>query len=105
MPMRSTCLYFALPLFGVLTFLSIGCTKASVAQTGSRTVTVAQSGSADVVGNDSEALQKAANMLRPGDVLAIGSGTYTMENSLFVPSNVTVRGVPDKTILRKARGV
>jgi parallel beta-helix repeat protein len=28
-----------------------------------------------------------------------------MENSLFVPSGVTVRGVPGKTILRKSRGI
>src|SRR5580704_8220695 len=72
---------------------------------GPRTVTVAQSGTADVVGADSTALQKAAQMLKPGDTLIIGPGTYTMQNSLFVPSGVTVRGTKDKTILRKSRGV
>jgi parallel beta-helix repeat protein len=70
-----------------------------------RTITVSQSGSADVVGNDSAALQKAADMLRAGDTLTIGPGTYQMENSLLVPSGVTVRGVAGKTILRKSRGV
>ncbi len=58
-----------------------------------------------VVGNNSEALQKAADLLRPGDTLSIGAGTYEMENSLLVPSGVTVRGVSGRTILRKSRGV
>ena len=30
---------------------------------------------------------------RPGDTLVIGAGTYTMENGLYLPSDVTVRGV------------
>jgi len=103
--MRPLSLYIALPLLGTMLFLSAGCTTRTVAQPTSRIVTIAQSGPADVVGSDSESLQKAANLLRPGDVLSIGAGTYAMENSLFVPSGVTVRGVPGKTILRKARGV
>jgi hypothetical protein len=70
-----------------------------------RIVTVAQSGAADVVGNDNVALQKAAQMLKPGDTLQIGPGTYEMQNSLFVPSGVTVRGTAGKTILMKSRGV
>ena len=69
------------------------------------TITVAQSGKADVVGADSTALQKAADLLRPGDTLEIGPGTYQMDNSLLVPSGVTVRGTPAKTILLKSRGV
>jgi parallel beta helix pectate lyase-like protein len=95
----------ALSLLGAALFLLAGCTNRNVVHATSRTVTVAQSGGVDVVGNDSAALQKAANLLRPGDVLSIGAGTYTMENSLFVPSGVIVRGVPGKTILRKARSV
>jgi len=70
-----------------------------------RIVTVAQSGAADVVGNDNVALQKAVQMLKPGDTLQIGPGTYEMHNSLFVPSGVTVRGTAGKTILMKSRGV
>lgn len=70
-----------------------------------RTVTVALSGKADVVGSDSAALQKAADMLRPGDILEIGPGTYQMNNSLLIPSGVTVRGVPGQSILRKSAGV
>lgn len=70
-----------------------------------RTVKVAQTGPADVVGSGNAALQKAADMLRPGDTLLIGEGTYLMENSLFVPSGVTVRGVAGKTILKKNAGV
>ncbi|MBZ5593434.1 MAG: right-handed parallel beta-helix repeat-containing protein [Acidobacteriia bacterium] len=71
----------------------------------SRTVTVAQSGKADVVGTDSTALQKAADMLRPGDTLQIGPGTWQMDASLLMPSGVTVRGTPRETILLKSRGV
>ncbi len=70
-----------------------------------RTVRVAQSGSADVLGNDSAALQKAVQMLKAGDTLLIGPGTYEMNNSLFVPSGVTVKGTAGKTILKKSRGV
>ena len=70
-----------------------------------RTITVAQSGQADLVGSDSAALQKAADMLHPGDTLTIGPGTYQMDNSLLIPSGVTVRGAAGKTILLKGRGV
>ena len=98
-------LHIALPLLGTMALLSAGCTTRTVAQSTQRVVTVAQSGSADIVGSNSESLQKAANLLHPGDVLSIGAGTYTMEDSLFVPSGVTVRGVAGKTILRKARSV
>ncbi len=83
--------------------LASGCSRA--AKEGPRTITVAQSGTADIIGSDSAALQKAADMVRPGDTLVIGPGTYTMENSLFVPSGVTVRGTPGKTILKKGAGV
>ena len=103
--MRSFCLYIALPLLGGMVFLTASCGPTSVAHAASRVISVAQSGSADVIGDDSEALQQAANRLQPGDVLSIGAGTYRMDNSLFVPSGVTVRGVPGKTILRKAAGV
>ncbi len=80
--------------------LGLVITLADTAQ-GERTVTVAPSGQADVIGSDSIALQKAADLLKTGDTLVVRAGTYTMENSLFVPSNVTVRGEPGKTILRK----
>lgn len=71
----------------------------------SRTIHVAQSGTADVVGNDSAALQKAAGLLRSGDTLTIGEGVYAMNDSLPIPSGVTVRGVAGRTILRKSAGV
>jgi parallel beta-helix repeat protein len=70
-----------------------------------RTITIAQSGKADVVGSDSFALQKAAALLRPGDTLSVGPGIYAMDNSLFVPSGVTVRGTKGHTILLKSKGV
>jgi parallel beta-helix repeat protein len=57
------------------------------------------------VGADSAALKKAADLLAPGDVLSIAPGTYLMDNSLFVPSGVTVRGTSGQTILRKKAGV
>ncbi|NWG13695.1 MAG: right-handed parallel beta-helix repeat-containing protein [Acidobacteria bacterium] len=80
--------------------------KGSAGKTASPgTIRVAQSGEADVIGTDNVALQKAADMLRPGDTLEIGPGTYEMHNSLFVPSRVTVRGVRGETILKKSKGV
>src|SRR5580700_6640885 len=86
---------------------NVSCASRSVAGSAiaNRTVTVAQSGNADVIGADSASLQKAADMLRPGDTLVIGPGTYQMDASLLIPSNVTVRGTPGKTILLKSRGV
>jgi parallel beta-helix repeat protein len=93
----------------VLCFLLIAAVEcrgpAQNAPAGPRTIHAVQSGTGDVVGNDNAALQKAADMLRPGDTLEIGPGTWTMHNSLFVPSKVTVRGVPGQTILKKAAGV
>lgn len=86
---------------------SVACTSRSVAGSTlpSRSVTVAQSGNADVVGNDSTALQKAADMLHSGDRLVIGPGTYQMDASLLIPSNVTVCGTAGQTILTKTRGI
>lgn len=91
----------------VCVFTNVACTSRSVAGSNlpNRTITVAQSGTADVVGSDSAALQKATDMLHPGDTLVIGPGTYQMDNSLLVPSGVTVRGTSGKTILLKSRGV
>jgi hypothetical protein len=85
--------------------LSCGFRSVEATSLGNHTITVAQSGNADVVGTDSAALQKAAEMLRPGDTLAIGPGTYQMDASLLIPSGVTVRGTAGKTILMKSRGV
>ncbi len=103
--MHTIPLYIALPVLSAIALLSASCGASVSAKQTPRIVTVAQSGQADIVGNDNEALQKAANLLHPGDTLSIGAGTYTMENSLFVPSDVTVRGIAGKTILRKGKGV
>ncbi|MBN2288009.1 MAG: right-handed parallel beta-helix repeat-containing protein [Candidatus Glassbacteria bacterium] len=71
-----------------------------------RIITVAQQQGALVVGADNTALQKAVDMLRPGDTLEIGSGVYRLDNSLVIPvSGVVVRGVPGETVLRKGPGV
>jgi len=100
----SVCACFALAPF-VLSILSCTFHSAEGSTLQARTVRVAQSGNAEVVGTDSTALQKAADMLRPGDTLEIGPGTWQMDSSLLIPSGVTVRGTPEKTILLKSRGV
>jgi hypothetical protein len=91
----------------VSSIASLSCSLVSVSGSSLpvRTITVAQSGNADVTGNDSASLQKAADMLHPGDTMVIGPGTYQMDNSLLIPSGVTVRGTTGKTILLKSRGV
>src|SRR5271154_2050745 len=96
-----------LPILALCVLLNVSCTSRSVANSTipNRTITVAQSGTADVIGSDSASLQKAADMLRPGDTLVIGPGTYQMDASLLIPSHVTVRGTAGKTILLKSRGV
>jgi len=62
---------------------------------------------ADLVGNDNRVLQAAVDYIAGlgGGVVEIGEGEYTMRDSLHLRSNVTVRGVKGKTILRKAPGV
>jgi hypothetical protein len=92
-------------VFPALVLLLTSCGERSQSGIHNRVVTVAQTGTADVVGKDEAALQKAADMLHPGDTLSIGAGTYEMNNSLFVPSGVTVRGVAGQTILLKSPGV
>jgi Right handed beta helix region len=90
-----------------LVFAVACCSVSSEKTAAPRTISVAQSGEADVVGTDNSALQKAADMLRPGDTLSIGPGAYQMDNSLFIRvSDVVVRGAQDrKTILVKSPGV
>ncbi len=103
-----SCAAFALA--GIVMIPAAGCRKQAApgdsAKSGStpRIIRVAQSGTADVIGADNVALQKAADMLRPGDTLEIGPGTYLMNNSLFIPSKVTVKGTPGQTILKKGPG-
>jgi parallel beta-helix repeat protein len=98
-----------LPVLLLILFVvaNVSCTSRSAASSTNpnRIITVAQSGNADVIGSASASLQKAADMLRPGDTLVIGPGTYQMDASLLIPSNVTVRGTAGKTILLKSAGV
>jgi Right handed beta helix region len=103
--MRTAFVAAAALVLSVVLATSTGCASRADSKPQARTITVSQTGTADVIGNDSSALQKAADLLHPGDTLVIGAGTYNMENSLFVPSGVTVRGVAGQTILRKSRGV
>jgi hypothetical protein len=99
--MRTVCQLF-LAAGGVVLLLAVGsCGRLSVKSTASpRTVTLAQSGSADVIGSDGAALQKAVELLKPGDTLSIGPGTYYVEN-LRMPPRVMVRGADEQTILKK----
>jgi hypothetical protein len=101
--MRHTLRFVLVAVPSILVLAS--CSERAVRGNHPRVVTVAQSGTADVVGTDDVALQKAADLLHPGDTLSIGPGTFEMNNSLFVPSGVTVRGAAGQTILRKSRGV
>jgi parallel beta-helix repeat protein len=105
--MRARLLSCAVLAAAMLSMADLSCSfrPAEGSSLPARTITVAQSGTADVVGSDSAALQKAADMLRPGDALIIGPGTYQMDASLLIPSGATVRGTPGKTILLKSGGV
>jgi len=60
----------------------------------------------DLVGSDNRVLQAAVDYVAGlgGGTVEIGEGEYVMHDSLHLRPNVTVRGVPDKTILRKAAG-
>jgi len=61
---------------------------------------------ADMTGDDNRALQAAVDYVAGlgGGVVEIGEGEYTMRDSLHLRPHVTVRGVKDKTILKKADG-
>lgn len=61
---------------------------------------------ADLIGNTNRVLQAAVDYVAGlgGGVVEIGEGEYTMYDSLHLRSRVTVRGVPGKTVLRKAPG-
>jgi hypothetical protein len=74
---------------GVVFLVSVGsCGRQSVntSTASPRTVTVAESGTADVIGSDSATLQWAADQLKLGDTLGFGPGTYSIENSLRIPT-------------------
>ena len=68
-------------------------------------VTVGQS-EADIIGTDNRALQAAMDYLAGlgGGTLDVGPGEYLMRDSLHLRSNVTVRGTPGRTVLKKADG-
>ncbi|HEX2746528.1 MAG TPA: right-handed parallel beta-helix repeat-containing protein, partial [Verrucomicrobiales bacterium] len=69
-------------------------------------ITVGQA-NADITGTDNRALQAAVEYIAAlgGGTVEIGPGTYLMRDSLHLRPNVTVRGVKDRTILRKADAV
>ena len=61
---------------------------------------------ADLTGANNRVLQAAVDYVANlgGGVVEIGEGEYTMYDSLHLRSNVAVRGVKGKTVLRKANG-
>jgi len=62
---------------------------------------------ADIIGSDNRALQAAVDYIGNlgGGTVTILEGEYLMYDSLHLRSNVTVRGIEGKTILKKADGV
>ena len=71
------------------------------------TVTVGPA-KADVIGTSNTAIQKAVDRVAAagGGTVLVEAGTYTLENSVRLASQVTLRGEgPGKTILQKAPGV
>ncbi|MEN6577698.1 MAG: right-handed parallel beta-helix repeat-containing protein [Phycisphaerales bacterium] len=62
---------------------------------------------AELTGADNRILQAAVDYIAAlgGGTVEIGEGEYLMYDSLHLRSNVTVRGVKGKTVLRKAAGV
>ncbi len=61
----------------------------------------------DITGADNRALQAAVEYVAGlgGGVVEIGPGDYLMRDSLHLRPQVTVRGTPGQTILRKAPSV
>ena len=58
----------------------------------------------DIKGADNRALQAAVDYVAAlgGGAVEIGPGEYLMRDSLHLRSGVTIRGVPGKSVLRKA---
>lgn len=61
----------------------------------------------DLNGSDNRVLQAAVDYIAGlgGGTVEIGPGEFLMRDSLHLRSNVTVRGTPGETILRKSDGV
>ena len=61
----------------------------------------------DITGADHRALQAAVDYVAGlgGGVVEIGPGEFLMRDSLHLRPQVTVRGTPQKTVLRKAKSV
>jgi parallel beta-helix repeat protein len=57
-------------------------------------VTLRQAEGADVVGNDDQALQRAADRLKDGGTLVIGPGRYVLRRTVFLPADLVLRGEP-----------
>ena len=69
-------------------------------------ITVGQ-GEGDLQGSDDKVIQAAVDYVGRlgGGTVRILPGTYTMRNSIFLRSGITLRGAGEKTVLRKAPSV
>ncbi len=74
-----------------------------------RTVTISVGpADADVIGDDNVAIQRAIDRVSTagGGKVLIRAGTYSIHNTVHLPSHITLQGEgSDKTILKKDRGV
>lgn len=70
------------------------------------TITIGQT-DGDLIGSDDKVIQAAVDYVANlgGGTVHVLPGIYTMRNSLFPRSGITIRGSGDKTILRKAASV
>jgi hypothetical protein len=62
-------------------------------------------GSKDFAGSDNRTLQSAVDYVAPlgGGVVEVLPGEFLMRDSLHLRPNVTIRGTPGRTVLRKAK--
>jgi hypothetical protein len=83
---------------------NLACDNRTRALPAQLTLTVGPGGQLE--GTDDRVLQAGADYLARlgGGVLQILPGTYEMHNSLFLPSDLTVRGAGPHTVLHKAAG-
>ena len=69
-------------------------------------VTVGQ-GECDFQGNDDKIIQAAIDYVNRlgGGCVQVGEGFYTLKNTIYLRSNITLRGMGEKTVLKKCGSV
>src|SRR5438876_672626 len=112
---------FVLPLFGSLSLLATAACAGEISpasppgqlpramhmpMSGRPRITVGLN-DGDITGADNRALQAAVDYVASlgGGTVEIGPGEYLMRDSLHLRPQVTLKGVPGKPVLRKARSV